>query len=104
MCGKCQRSSLKTHRAQFLPSRFIRCVCVGDRIISQIHMVLQSRAQVMTAIRRDVNRLSLSSLKRDHFHLRGSRGSFMEKVGFGKDLDRGVKGYLQVDVRLRRHS
>ncbi|XP_046504469.1 cationic amino acid transporter 2 isoform X2 [Equus quagga] len=80
MCGKCQRSSLKTHRAQFLPSRFIRCVCVGDRIISQIHMVLRSRAQVMTAIRRDVNRLSLSSLKRDHFHWRGSRGSFMEKV------------------------
>lgn len=27
--------------------------------------------------------------KRDHFHLRGLRGSFMKKVGFEKDLERG---------------
>lgn len=31
--------------------------------------------------------------KRDHFHLRGLRGSFMKKVGFEKDLERG--GYLE---------
>lgn len=48
----------------------------------------------MIVIRRDVNRLFLSFLKRDYFYLRGLRGSFMEKVGFGKDFDRGVKGYL----------
>ena len=46
----------------------------------------------------------MDSSKRDHFHLRGSRGSFMKRVGFEKDLER--VGYLEriAERRLRRHS
>ena len=30
----------------------------------------------------------------------GSCGSFMEKVGFEKDLEKGVKRYLQIEIEV----
>lgn len=35
----------------------------------------------------------MGSPRRYHFHLRGSRGSFMEKAGFEKDLERGINTF-----------
>lgn len=66
---------MKIRRTQFLPSTFIKCVCAGHRVVN--------------AISREASTGYYGLFKRDHFHLRGLRGSFMKKVGFEKDLERG---------------